>query len=334
MKRFTRRDFVRGLGIGAATVALPFARIAEGSGPTSDRPKRLAAIVTTGGTVRSAWGRRRSETEFTLGTLLRPFEELRDRLCVIDGLDMAVALRGPGGAHQRGPAAVLTGHHLLEGNFCGGIDCVSGSSGWAAGPSIDQVLARHLQDETRFGSLELGVRVLGSNNRHRISYRRANEPVPPDDDPFRVYERLFAGAGLERDQLERLRRERASVLDIVRGDLGRLSGRLGAEHRQHLEAHLESIRNVEHQLDAALASGACAAEQLGDHFDARRTGNHRRATRLQFDLLRTAFGCDLTRVGTLLFSGGTSYQAFPWLGVRRGHHALSHEPDDNEQAPA
>ncbi|MCZ7681039.1 MAG: DUF1552 domain-containing protein [Sandaracinaceae bacterium] len=149
---------------------------------------------------------------------------------------------------------------------------------------------------------------------------------------FSVYERVFAGAGLDRAALERQRRERASVLDLVQGDLADLEGRLGAEHRPRLEAHLESIRELERQLDAALAAGACTAPEIGERFDPSANGSYPLVSRLQLDLCAAAFACDATRVATVLYSGGNSYQTFPWIGVPEQHHALSHEGDGNRDA--
>ncbi len=332
MTRVSRRAMLRGLGVGAATLALPCARVLRGAAEASAPPTRLVVLFSTGGTIARAWGRRESDTEFRYGPILAPVEAMRDRALVIDGLDMSVTMLGPGGGHQRGPGGVLTGQHLLPGDFCGGIGCVSGESGWAAGPSIDQVIAEHHVGATRLRSLELGVRVLGSNNRHRISYRGAGDPVPPDDDPFRVYERLFAGAGLDREMLARQRAERASVLDLVRGDLAELEAELGAEHRARLDAHLESIREVERQMDAASASASCDRPGMPVRFDHTASAEYPRVSRLQLDLLAAALACDTTRVATVMYSGANSYQTFPWLGIHQQHHTLSHEPDDDEGA--
>jgi hypothetical protein len=326
-----RRGVLRGLGGGALALALPFARVLRASAQDR-RPLRFVSIFTPNGTMRSEWGHRRSETQFDLRAILEPFAPLRDRILVLEGLDMSVARHGPGGQHQQGPGAVLTGMPLLPGSFCGGIGCRDGTSGWAAGPSLDQVIADHLVGSTRLRSLELGVRVFGSNNRYRISYRAASAPVPPDDDPFHVYETLFAAAAADPRELERRRVERRSVLDLVRGDLGALSRELGAEHRAQLDAHLESIREVERQLDAARVDPSCASPELGDRFDHRSTNAYPRVSRLQLDLLATALACDATRVATVLCSGGASYQSFPWLGFSDQHHNLSHEGDGNADA--
>ncbi len=333
--RWSRRSILRGLGLGIVGSALPMAlprSRAQAGGHTP--PIRFVTIFTGGGTIKDAWGTRRTDTDFRYGEILEPFEDLRDRALVLEGLDMTVAMRGPGGGHQRGPGVVLTGQPLLEGDFCGGIDCVSGASGWAAGPSIDQVIGDHLVGSTRIRSIEAGVRVLGANNRHRISFRAANEPVAPDDDPFSVWQRLFAGAGLTRAELELQRRSRGSVLDLVRGDLRALERDIGREHRSRLEAHVGAIRELERQLDAALEGNTCEAPDLPTSFDPHANDLYPDVSRLQLDLIVNAFACDATRVASLLYSGGNSYQTFPWINVHRGHHALSHEGDSNTRAQA
>ena len=48
---------------------------------------------------------------------------------------------------------------------------------------------------------------------------------------------------------------RRSVLDFVKGDLGRLDRVLGSSDRQRLDAHLSGVRELERQLDL-VSSGA------------------------------------------------------------------------------
>lgn len=329
MTAWTRRAWLRGIGLGAAALAVP--SIGRGDPPVR-RPIRLACVITPCGTIRSRWGRRRSDTRFELREILQPFAALRDEIMVLSGIDMAVARLGDGGGHQRGPGGILTGQNLLPGDFCGGIGCTHGRSGWAAGPSIDQVVADSLRGRTRLRSLELGVRLTGANNRHRISFRAANEPMPPDNDPFHVYQRIFAGAGMDADRLERLRRERRSVLDLVGDELRGLRRWIPGQGRERLDAHLESVRDVERQLDAAMDGAACEAPPLEDRFDPLASQSYEAVSRLQLELTALAFACDATRVMAMFYSGGTSQQTFPWLRIREQHHQLSHEPDGNRDA--
>lgn len=341
--KWTRREWIKRIGLGAAglttaTVGLgPLGVVGRalasgGTASSTGRPIRLACIITPSGTIRNAWGHRNSDADFVMGEILQPFAPLRDQITVLSGIDMAVARLGNGGGHQRGPGGILTGERLLRGHFCGGIDCQSGASGWAAGPSLDQVIVQQNPGRTRIDSLELGVRLTGPNNRHRISFRAANEPLPPDNDPFHVYQRVFAGAGMDRARLDRLRRERGSVLDLVGEDLHSLRGWVPADGRHAVDAHLESIRAAERQLDAAMLSAACEAPDMPTRFDPLASRNYRATSRMQLDMTALAFACDATRVMTLFYSGGTSAQTFPWLNIRDQHHQLSHLPPNNRRA--
>jgi len=51
--------------------------------------------------------------------------------------------------------------------------------------------------------------------------------------------------------VERLIAQRKSILDTVKSDFSALKPRLGAEDRQRLSAHLESIRDLELRLTTA-----------------------------------------------------------------------------------
>ena len=42
-----------------------------------------------------------------------------------------------------------------------------------------------------------------------------------------------------------------------------------------------------------------------------------------------ALACDLTRVGTIQWERSVGDVRFTWLGITRGHHAISHDPDTN-----
>lgn len=316
-----RRDVLTALG--AAAIAAPFVRpsLARADG----HRKRFVFMMTANGFQEDGIAISGSGTTFTLGPSLRPLEPHREKLLFLRGLDNAASYEGPGGAHQKGCGAWLTGRPLNDGDFTGGNGDLL--SGWASGISLDQRIANALGGETRLPSLELGVQVRGASNRHRISYTGSDAPLPPESSPHRAYTRLFGGAIGDDAALARLRRRRRSVLDVLRGDLGRLHAQVAAEDRAALDAHLERIRELERQLDASGA--ACTAPAAPGSFDPMREETYERAGTLQIDLMVAAMACDITRISTLLWSGGTSGQRFPSLGFGEGHHPLSHDGDGN-----
>jgi hypothetical protein len=318
-----RRQFLRGLGIGAAALAAPFCRVA--SAQEVGAPKRFIFMMTANGFQEDGYVVGGTGATFTLGPTLRALEPFRSKLLLLRGLDNEASYEGPGGAHQKGVGAWLTGRPLNDGDFTGGNGDLL--SGWASGISIDQRIANVIGSETRLPSLELGVQVRGASNRHRVSYTGSDAPLPPDSSPQRVYGRLFGAVTGDDAALARLRRRRQSVIDLARGDLSRLHGQLGVDDRPALEAHLERIRELERQLDVVATS--CDTPGEPATFDPMREGNYEQAGTLQIDLLVAAMACDITRVSTLLWSGGTSGQRFPSLGFGDAHHPLSHDGDGN-----
>lgn len=330
--RLSRRNFLRGLGVGATALAMPFARVLE-TRADGHMPKRFLAWFTPNGTISDEWVTGGGTTDFTLGRILEPLAPFRDKLLLLDGLNVRdVAAEGAGNGHQQGAGCFLTGMPLREGDFGGGGGAMSG---WADGISIDQHIVNELAPPTPFGSLELGVYVRGSNNRHRLSYRGPNDPLPPENSPYAVFDRLFASMGEDAAALERIRMRRASVLDAVRGDLSDLQGRLPYEQRARLEAHIESLRTVERRIETARLGGpACEQPEMGSPVNPTRNESYPIIGSLQMDLAIAAFACDFTRVVTLMWSGSTSGQTFDFLdGVgSSSHHDLSHDANSSTSA--
>ena len=234
---------------------------------------------------------------------------------------------GDGDRHMRGMSCLLTGTELLPGNIQGGSDT---PAGWASGISIDQEIKNFLQsrDETRsrFGSLEFGVAVPNrADPWTRMCYAGANQPIAPIDDPAQMLARLY---GRQKDK-ESL----TSIIDGVRDDLKKISGTLGAEDRTRLEEHLTLVREMEVELQREDDSPDLAhpvpeidpdIELVND--------NTPRISRMQIDLLVNSMANDMTRVATLQFMRSVGQARMNWLGIKDGHHTLSHESDKNTEA--
>ncbi len=325
-----RRMFLKGLGVSAAGLALLPSVVTRAAEPTA--PKRFLTLFTGNGTIPDAWVKAStSEKEFTLGTILEPLAPFKNKLLLMSGVDNLATNDGPGAAHQKGTAALLTGAPLLDGDFSGGNG--DQKSGWASGISLDQHLANALGNDTVFKSLELGAQVEGSNNRHRISYAGSNTPLPPDDNPLSVFDRLFgnlAGAADDKEATLRRLRRRQSVLDFVKDDLLRMQQQLGADEKERLEAHLDAVRDVEKRLE--VPTQTCEYPSVPGQLEHKKIENYEQVSKLQLDMLAAAFACDLTRFATMIYGGGTSSKRFPWLGFEDTHHTLSHAGNSDTSA--
>lgn len=343
-RTFSRRAFLRGAG--GVAVGLPFlasmwprrARAEEGA-----FPKRFIVFFSPNGTIERAWLPSGSETNFTFGQILQPLEAMKEKLLVLDGIDMTSAHNGPGDGHQTGMGHMLTARELLEGDlFEGGGG--SGRVGWAGGISVDQQIANVVGARTKLKSLELGVQVHGSTVWSRMSYLGPNQPIPPENDPRAVFARLFADIGVSPAELVRVQSRRKSILDLVAAEYASLAPKLDSFDRHKLTAHLEAIREVEKRLtvDFQGAAETCivppapgapadAAPEWTSDFHMQ-PQNYEAVGRAQIDLMVAALACDLTRVASLQYSHSVSQHVFTNLGLSQAHHDLSHEGDSNTDA--
>jgi hypothetical protein len=324
-----RRSFLRGAAAGGAVLTLPFLRTLEAHGETYSFPKRLIVFFSANGTIRENWAPSGGEHDFSLSTILAPLEPFRDKLLIVDGVDMVSSNSGPGDGHQKGMGHMLTATELLPGDFKGGGE--NTSSGWAGGISVDQRIAKHLGVE----SLDLGVQVKGKNIWTRMSYDGPDQPRDPIENPYSVYSQIFGNLMTDPAELERIRLQRQSVLDYVKDDIAKLESRLGSADRPKLAAHLDAVRSVEKKLDPSGQLGAfCKQTDLGSPVDHAASANYPLIGELMLDMAVLALACDTTRVVGVQWSKSVSNTLFSWLGIPEGHHDLSHEGNDNAGAIA
>lgn len=347
-KTLSRRALLRGAG--GIALALPFLdvmapRVSRAQAAT---PKRFVVVFTANGMIKDQWQPSGGESDFTLSPILSSLEPHRDDLLIMRGLNNdASYIYGPN-AHDTSMTTLLTADAMLVGpSGTGRAGHVL--DGTAAGPSIDQEIARVIGGQTKFSSLELGVQsttTILEPMPTRMCYR--GEPgnaksVPPEDDPKKVFSRLFMDVNASATELEALIQQRRSVLDFVQGDFQRLEAKVGNADRRKLERHLTTVREFEQSLDnlSGVDGLGCdvptqAPEANLDPFDcqqdgraARCFGDFRELGKAQMNLLTLALTCDLTRVATLQWSTAESTVFHKWLDVAGEHHLMSHDAVGN-----
>ncbi|MDX1385931.1 MAG: DUF1552 domain-containing protein, partial [Thermoanaerobaculia bacterium] len=251
-KALPRRTFLRGMG---AAVALPFLdAMAPAFAARPARVTRVAFVYTANGIIMKDWTPAEVGTGFTFPKTLAPLEPLRDQVMVLSGLahKNGEALGDGAGDHARAGATWLTGVHPRKTE---GADIYNGIS-------FDQMLAETLGRDTPLPSLELGIQdvslVGGCDSGYScaysntLSWRSPTQPLPYENDPRRVFERLF-GDGTTSDPASRavLTRQNRSLLDFVLADAQRLRLSLGPGDRRKLEDYLDSVREVERRIENA-----------------------------------------------------------------------------------
>ena len=260
-KHLPRRTILRGLG---AAIALPFLdAMVPAFGAVSRaaaRPvRRLGAIYVPNGMNMARWTPAVEGAGFQMPPILEPLAPTQDRLIVVSGLANREALQRPGeggGEHSRSASAFLTGVHSKKTE---GADIRNGVS-------LDQIAAQELGHHTQLASLELGLEANelagGCEQGYScaysgtISWRTPTTPLPMENNPRAVFERLF-GATDSTDPEARRARHRldSSILDMVTGEIGRLEQRLGTGDRAKLTEYVQSVRDIERRIKLAEETG-------------------------------------------------------------------------------
>jgi hypothetical protein len=344
----TRRNFLHGAA--GVSLALPLLHSlgcsnGPGAGERVGRaqgavgfPKRFIVVYTPNGNIELP-----QSMDFT-GSMLEPLTPFKDKLLLLNGLDMSVHDQGPGEPHQQG-MAFLTGRPLNAGDQVGGDGSLAG---WAIGISVDQQIAKTLSEGTAHGSLHFGVqstRHVGTDVRTVLSYQGTDDPIANETSPYGMFDLVFSQLGQDPTGIAKLRARRMSVLDTVGNQFEKLVPRVGAEDRLKLEQHLAAVRDVEERLSnpGATVGGYCQVPAVGNPIDLDAVENFPVIGKLQMDLLVMALACDLTRVATLQWSAATNNRDYPFLQYDEGkgaglqpmegdEHMMGHEPESNVNA--
>ena len=335
-KHLPRRMFLRGVG---ATLALP---LLDGMVPafaavrnTAARPvQRLFIGYVPNGMIMDKWTPVTDGAGFALPVTLEPLAPFKDRLLVLSGLSSRPAMPLPGegtGDHVRAAASFLTGVHpkKTEGPDIRG------------GVSMDQIAATELGKDTQLTSLELALdpnELIGACEAgwscayaNTLSWRTATTPLPMENQPRAVFERLFGDTDDTTPQarLARIREDR-SILDSLVQEVDSFQQALGPTDRAKVTQYLDAIRDIERRIQLAEAQSdreLPAMERpsggIPDTF-----AEH---ARLMFDLQVLAFQTDLTRVITFMMSREVSPRTYPELGIPDPHHGLSHHQNNPVQ---
>ena len=335
-KSLSRRTVLRGLG---AAVGLPFmdAMVPAMAAPLDRAAKpavRMGFVYVPNGIMdlKGEWTPKGEGKDFAFSEITQALEPFRERLTILSGLAQVNGRPGGDGPgdHARAGATFLTGERAVK----------TEGAGIRAGVSADQIAARELGKHTQLASLEVGIEeasIAGGCDSgyscaytNTISWRTPTAPNPVEDNPRRLFERLF-GDGDSTDPAERLARlrEQGTILDFVREDLSRLRAELGAGDRRKLDEYTAAVRDLERRIEKAEAQRGRelpTVERPGGV-----PGNFTEHAKLMIDLQVLAYQADLTRVTTFMMGREGTWRSYPDIGVPDAHHAVTHHQHDPEK---
>ena len=213
------------------------------------------------------------------------------------------------------------------------------SSDYFLGTTVDQIAAKQMGRDTQLASLQLAMDLNPlagvCNNGYACVYQNClswsspTTPLPAEAHPRIVFERLFGEGGNAAARSAALH-DRASLLDSFNGDIAKLKHRVGSPDRVRLDQYLDSIRQVESEIQRAEKA---VAENKTPDLD-RPVGvpaafaDH---AKLMFDLQILAFQADITRVVTFQLTREQCNRTYPEIGVSDPHHPTSHHGNDPEK---
>jgi hypothetical protein len=320
-RHLSRRALLRGAG---AVLALPLlesmipAGVARAAAATPRT--RLACVYVPHGAVMSKWTPTQLGTGFAFPEILKPLEPFRDRVNVVSGLTLPLAYgkdASAGANHTRSSAVYLTGSNPGTGSEA------------ELGTSMDQVAAKHIGQDAPLPSLELSIEDgslscgtgLSCAYRNTISWQSPKSPLPMENNPQVIFERLF-GDGSTAEERAARRSEARSLLDSITGEVASLQRTLPASDRSRMDRYLTDVREVERRIALAaqqIPQGLklpTAPTGIPDDFDAH--------VKMMFDLQVLAWQADVTRVTTMMFAKEVSNATYPASGIRDPFHNLSH----------
>jgi hypothetical protein len=161
-----------------------------------------------------------------------------------------------------------------------------------------------------------------------VSWRTGTTPLPIENNPRAVFERLF-GDSDSADPAERLTRAREdrSILDSITPGVARLMGKVGSRDRAKINEYLDAIRDVERHIQMVEAQTSSTEEAPSIERPAGIPPTFKEHAQLMFDLEVLAFQSEVTRVVTLMLGREQTDRPYREIGVNDGHHPLSHHKD-------
>jgi hypothetical protein len=287
---------------------------------TAASPKsRFCGIYVPHGATIDKWTPAQEGSSFEFSESLKPLEKYRDRINIISSLahPLAGGVGSDAGAdHARSAAVFLSGAHPEKGSVHAGI-------------TVDQILAEHIGQDTPLPSIELAIEEVGLNcgsgygcaYYNTISWRTPTMPLPMENSPQVVFERLFGDGSTSNQRLTRKKQDR-SILDSVTDKVARLQSKLDPSDRARVTEYLDDIREIERRIQKAEQQSEAQAdvpeapvgipEAFEDHI------------KLMFDLQALAYRADITRISTMMYARDTSGATYPASGNRDGFHGASH----------
>lgn len=317
-----RRNFLYGSGV---SMVLPHLEsLANPASAPKSIPKRFLGLYVGHGFAITrkddhpardwSWYPRLIDGKMKFGKSTAAFQPLEDQLSIFYGLDHPQVVTGNG--------------HSSADSFLTG----SNPQGAVVSPSLDQIAALTHGKKTRFPSLVLGNEGgLGIRGGSRtLSYNRSGRAIPSVNDLPKIYNQLFNSDPAIIQSEKALYERNGDLVDRVMGSAKDLKRRVSATDNEKIESYLESVRDVEKNIERMKAW----SDTPKPHVDTKDLALKASVTEpalfieTMYNLIYLAFKTDSTRYATYMLQsmGGGEWDDMPKnaLGLGANHHRLAH----------
>lgn len=309
-RQLHRRTILRGAGVGIAVPWLSAMTKAFAAPEAETAPRRFVSVTLGLGLHAENLNPEGTGTDYKPSRYLQPLQDIRDRITVISGC-----------SHPD-----VSGGHRAEASLLSAAPMGAGAASRNT-ISLDQLMAKHLGNQTRFPSL-----VLGQSGSNSPSYTENGSMIPAESSPSSLFTRLFIDDSPEEQKRQAQRaKEGRSIMDLVADDANALKRQLGPGDRDRLDAYFTSVRDLE----VRLAESEEWVHRLKPKVNVPRPvdiGNPNDFVgrqRLMSDMVKLALATDSSRF--VSFHLGGSGGVVPIDGVDEGYHSLSHHGMDAEK---
>lgn len=310
-RKIARRSLLTGLG--GASLALPFLSSWRGDSgwdvlnvpvalADDGRPRRIIFWAGMLGSLHQYWTPKNTSADgknWDLNAIMQPLAPYKDKLTVLTGVNYASLYKqqGANGEHTSGAAHMLTSSPFRF-TYPWGPSTPFAES---YGPSIDQVIAKRVGENSRFRSLWIG-----DPSPHANTEVRGEDGSVPNRyrDPARYFDLLFKDLQGSVAEKERTRASRLSVVSAALPGYKHLASRLSPSDKLVLDEHFQGLSEMERRLKLADSCSPPARPATfvgpdGTEWNSAGEGPYDDL----FSLSASALACQLTNVMTVSFAG-------------------------------
>jgi hypothetical protein len=305
-RRIDRRTFLRASGV---LIGLPFleamvpAGAAEAKKALAQQP-RMVLIGQPLGMYGPNFFPEKAGRDYVPSRYLKALQPHRDKFTVFSGMSHRYA----------------AGHFAEVGLMTGVSPEMIRANDIKNGISLDQEVATHVGNQTRFSSL-----ILGGGD---VAWSRRGVRIPPEQRAVQVFKKLFL-AGTPEEEARELQRVKdgQSILDDVGDQIKSINRKVSSHDRERLDLFLTSVREAEQSLQQDEHWTTTPKPKVDFPVPTNEFGGPQllERSRQWYNIVHLALQTDSTRVVSL-WLGTQDRPEIP--NVTLGHHDASHHGQD------